>query len=333
VYDFECHALETDVALRPLGVETSRRIRVVANAPGQSVPRARATLAVTGPGKASVNGHWPGAKVTGVTTAGNVVRLDGSTSTAGNPAFRWAQVDGPAVVLSNPYSAVTSFATPDLGDGRRRTYSFQLFVEDGTLRSEEAVAVIESVPPGLDPGLASAEATLTLSSGLSLISVPLQPAGAHPYDLADLVRDTGAQAVCRVVPDAHGRGTFRFWSAVDGEPAPRVGPTDAFLVLMARGVTRRVNLSGTLWDPARFTRTLHPGLNLVGVPLGFGGPSHLEELRSATGSGFVAGPHSTASGLAIHLAGQAAPARILQPGRGYLLTSPGGSVDLRPAGP
>jgi hypothetical protein len=333
VYEFECYALETDVALRPLGVETSRRIRVVANAPGKPVPRARATLAVAGPGKASVNGHWAGAKVTGVTTAGNVVRLDGSTSTAGSPAFRWTQVDGPAVVLSDPYSAVTTFVAPDLGDGRRRTYSFQLYVEDGTLRSEEAVAVLESVPPGQDPGLASAEATLTLSGGLNLVSVPLQPVGAHPYELTDLLRDTGAQAVFRTAPDAGGRGCFQSWTSSGEGPAPRVGPTDAYLVLMPRGATRRLTLSGTLWDPDEFTRTLSPGLNLIGVPLGFGGPAHVEALRSAAGSGFVAGPHSTPAGLAIHLPGQGTPSRALEPGKGYLVNSPGAVLELRPTAP
>ncbi|MBI4870835.1 MAG: hypothetical protein HY814_04630 [Candidatus Riflebacteria bacterium] len=58
VYEFECYALETDVALRPLGVETSRRIRVVANAPGKPVPRARATLAVAGPGRTRPRRGW-----------------------------------------------------------------------------------------------------------------------------------------------------------------------------------------------------------------------------------------------------------------------------------
>lgn len=46
-------------------------------------------------------------------------------------SFSWAQIQGPAVVLSNPFSAVTTFVSPALQAGGRLPYSFSLFVDDG----------------------------------------------------------------------------------------------------------------------------------------------------------------------------------------------------------
>jgi hypothetical protein len=65
-------------------------------------------------------------------SAGNEATLDGSGSltTSGNITYRWIQVDGPTVNLTDPTSVVSTFIAPDIW-GFTQTLRFQLEVNDG----------------------------------------------------------------------------------------------------------------------------------------------------------------------------------------------------------
>jgi hypothetical protein len=109
VYLFSPGSHEFELTVRDgAGVGRPSRVRVDARAPGQAIPVAR----VAAPETAAV---------------GEMVRLDarGSTNAA---RFRWTQVGGPWVLLSD--RSIESFRATDPG-----TYVFELEVEQGQARS------------------------------------------------------------------------------------------------------------------------------------------------------------------------------------------------------
>jgi hypothetical protein len=101
------------------------RVRLEAREGGRAIPVA----AATGPGTAAV---------------GQLVLLDGRAST-GAVRWRWTQTAGPWVPLSGDRS------TPTFRAAEAGLYSFDLEVEDGTVRSAPAAVHVLVVP---DPGIA-----------------------------------------------------------------------------------------------------------------------------------------------------------------------------------
>ncbi|MBI3892519.1 MAG: hypothetical protein HY303_13430, partial [Candidatus Wallbacteria bacterium] len=327
VYEFECRVRELDPNGASLGVEVAKTARVIAETPLIRVPLARVTGSDGQQGKTARSS--PAASAAGLhVTAGSRITLDGSASnsaTAIQLGYRWVQVLGPEVVLSNPFSAVTTFVVPDLGDTIVRSYAFQLFVEDSGLRSEPAVVAVTSVPPG---GITN---TLTLRRGLNLISVPLQPFAPSAYTVGDLARDCGSSSVVYAEPGPNGAGRFRVWTrglAIDTVPV-RAG--EAYVVQLPLSAT--VSFRGLPWPSGALARALAPGLNLVGIPMGASSGKTAEDLRSVAGSSFVARSRALGEpGLEVYIPGPVSPFSI-ESGRGYLVRSRGGTLNVQTLAP
>jgi K319-like protein len=92
-----------------------------------------------------------------VANEGTSVSLDGSASAdLGGDAltYRWQQLDGPAVALSDPTSAQASFIAPPV-DPTGATLSFELIVDDGAVVQVDTVTVMVqnvNAPPVADAG-------------------------------------------------------------------------------------------------------------------------------------------------------------------------------------
>ena len=94
----------------------------------------------------------------------------------------------------------------------------------GPLRSEPAPVAIDVQPGEL------ATASITISPGWNLVSVPIQPAALHPYGLADLCRDCGSTLAVYTRPANGDTGGFHVWSAGSSAANPMAGPTQAYLI-------------------------------------------------------------------------------------------------------
>jgi len=128
--------------------------------------------------------------------AGEPVRLDGSESSGG--AFRWVQVEGPAVALDDAAAAQPVFVPPVAG-----RYAFELSVESGVLRSPPARVEVYVAAAGGALPIARVQAP----PGSSTAGAPLELDG------------TGSQA------GGGGAASFH-WRQVSG---PAAGLTDASL--------------------------------------------------------------------------------------------------------
>ncbi len=100
---------------------------------------------------AKLKGTLPQARPTASSEAepAMTARLDGSASVGSALSFRWAQVQGPAVVLTNAQSASPSFVAP----AQPASLAFELSVAQNGVMSRGAVTVVEVGPrPVADAG-------------------------------------------------------------------------------------------------------------------------------------------------------------------------------------
>ncbi|MBI3890246.1 MAG: hypothetical protein HY303_01800 [Candidatus Wallbacteria bacterium] len=200
VHVFEGRVIELDVRGSPTGVEAHRFLRVVVDSTQNHVPAARALA--TG-GKAEI----------GLCQSVSLVGSGSDSETAtGSLQFRWTQVAGPQVVLSNPFSQVTTFVAPDLGSDEPRDLYFALVVDDGRDQSEPSVVSVR-----LDPTTTSPY-TFTPRRGLDLISLPVLPRTTPAYTAEDLSRLTSSPVVIRAYQGTDGAMLFQAW-------APNLGLT------------------------------------------------------------------------------------------------------------
>jgi PKD domain len=75
---------------------------------------------------------------------GSIVRLNGAASSDADGdllGYRWTQISGPTVVLSDPNSPAATFAAPPVNSGGV-TFGFELVVDDGLASSEPAQVTV-----------------------------------------------------------------------------------------------------------------------------------------------------------------------------------------------
>ncbi|MBI4871807.1 MAG: hypothetical protein HY814_09585 [Candidatus Riflebacteria bacterium] len=327
VYQFTCRVRELDAAGNQTGVEVARAIRLVADDAGHRVPEAGALVRYPEPSLPKTTGllrssrlHRPFASTSN--TAGHRIELvsaNPALPTSGHTlTYRWTQVLGPTVALSNPYAPVTTFVAPDLRDGLTRHYAFQFYVDDSGLRGEPAVVSLD-VAPVLEDQVV--DFALQLHAGLNLVSLPLAPLTtlATGFDAADLTRLTSARLLGRapggprLVPYLPGLD-LAAWQTAGGEG----------YVLVAPGPARTIPLSGSAWPATAKQRELAAGLNLIGYP-GLSVPPALTttEVVRQTGARFVARVVVAGgqSRFECHLPGLS-PGFTFEAGRAYLLSIP-----------
>ncbi|MBI2944985.1 MAG: SUMF1/EgtB/PvdO family nonheme iron enzyme, partial [Candidatus Wallbacteria bacterium] len=309
VYRFRCR-----LRRQPSGFETERSIRVIVVSAAARVPSAVAAVEL--PGTASAG--------TSVLAAGTVVRLVGSApSTSASPvSYRWVQVAGPSAALSNPATAVTTFAVPDLPG--EKLYAFHLFADDG-LRSPPSVVAVR-----VDPGVAS-DATLTLHQGLNAVSLPVQAGGSAGYSVADLARDTGSPFVAWTQAGGDGKGRFKVWLRGLSLDAPGLEPAAGYLVSRRPSGPGQLSFVGPAWPSDRLVRALVPGLNLLGLAASVNQTRDAADLLQNTGGRFAVrwapGPLGVTRPEPYIAAGDAS-AFLLEGGRAYLVFASAGSVDV-----
>jgi sugar lactone lactonase YvrE len=349
VYEFECQVREYDEAGNGTA-EVARQLRVVVDSPEVVVPQAAVVARVARPSSKA----WPGtggkagwelvslpslqpgesrnssgAPQVSQVQSGDRVTLDGSASVRSEQeplaplTYRWRQVSGPDVELSNPFSSVTTFVVPEVrGDSRQRLITFQLFVDDGRARSEPAATQVLLAPPG------RVRAPMQLQHGLNLLSVPVDPSTTgRPFTADDvLTRLVGSRTgglVVRVAPTGPGgAGQFEVYHPTL-KPSPfAIGGNEGDLVLHpSSAVTRQ--LEGQPWGVPSLTRTLHRGLNLVALPAGIPSGYDSARLAAAAHSPYVV--RLGANGrFQVHLLGVSSPFE-LRSGAAYLIhtTAPG----------
>ncbi len=303
VVELQCSVTESPWATG--GLDLRRVVRVAIDAPGRVVPRARVDVRV-----AAAKENSPCQAVT----------LDGSGSTASGgsePQFHWVQTGGPPVELSDPYSEVTSFVTPDLGDGQAQEYTFDLIVDDGGLQSLPAAASV------VVSGTASASGSVALLPGVNLIGLPVRPTTSGSLDARWLADQTGATVVARMVL-VEGTSQVRAEAYVPGLNEPFVlAGNEGYLVIRPGAVTT-LALSGQRWDVSALRRSLPRGFSMVhyarGIPSGFTAADLLEEGSASLLVRSVVG--ETGAGKFSTVTGGTGGSLALEPGAGYLLLLP-----------
>jgi hypothetical protein len=305
VVELQCSVSESPESTG--GLDLRGVIRVAIDAPGRPVPRALATVRVA-PAKEN--------------SPCQAVTLDGSGSSGsgngpGEPEFHWVQTGGPPVELSDPYSEVTTFVTPDLGDGVAQEYTFDLIVDDGGLQSLPAAASV------VVSGTASASGSVPLLPGVNLIGLPVRPAAAGDLDAAWLAEQTGASVVARMVL-VEGTLAVRTEAHVPGlnEPFALAG-NEGYLVIRP-GAATTLALTGQHWDVSLLRRSLPRGFSMVhyarGIPSGFTAEDLLEEGSASLLVRSVAG--ASGSGKFSTVLGGTGSSLTLESGAGYLLLLP-----------
>ncbi|MBI4867705.1 MAG: PPC domain-containing protein [Candidatus Wallbacteria bacterium] len=338
VLELECVAAEHDAADVPTGVRVARRVRVIVDDPSERTPVARARAAGRAAGSLGKRPGPPHQAGEAPLAPGDVVELDASGSTdpetASTLRYTWSQLEGPRVVLSNPFAQITTFVLPETPDATRRTYLFQLVVDDGVHASEPALTRVTAVPP--DPiGF-----ELQRGAGARLVSLASDPSTTgDPYDSTDLLTSLAAGAVlARMEPDPQtGRGRFApVFPGTQSQPY-RLESVRGYL-LLGGPTGPPLALTGQPWPRSRRALALHPGLNLVGWPA----PAPPEETaasllaRVAGAHAFLVRARSEAGRtlFEVHLpeltGTQGWP---IEPGRGYLLSVPAPTVLSLPAYP
>lgn len=105
--------------------------------------------------------------------SGATVTLDGSASAGtGALSYAWAQVSGPAVALSAPSAAVTTFASPVVAAGAAPVaLAFTLTVHDaaGAAASAAVAVTVAPAPPAVVPPVAHAGADQAVASGAAVV--------------------------------------------------------------------------------------------------------------------------------------------------------------------
>jgi hypothetical protein len=296
-----------------------RLIRVAVGTAERPVPSTAISVRLTAHGKTAIDPRTAAGEAL-LTTTGSVVTLNatGSGSARGQLAYTWRQVEGPLVKLSNPYGSVTTFVVPNLGDTAPRVYSFQLYGDDGALRSEPDVVRL-TVAAG-----EVARFVLSTPPGLNLIGIPLAPLQAgQPLTLDGLATMLGSPFVTVSRASTEGRGQFVVNGGALGAGAEPVRGGLGYLVRVASSQT--LTLSGSRWPQGAYSPSLLPGINLISFP-GTQLPASLGTAQAllalAPNASFLArlqpasGPAPAHFELALP---GVSPSFPLEPGRGYLL--------------
>jgi hypothetical protein len=260
-------------------------------------------------------------------SAGTVVTLDGRASTDSGPGaapgvrYTWRQVSGPQVALSDPFSPVTTFVTPDLPGSQTRGLYYELYVDDGATRSEPSPVRVQVVPKDLP------SASVPLAPGLNFVGLPVAPRGLlRAYSVSDLLRDSGAGLAA--VPLLGRPAGFRVFLPGDlaADTLPVQGNQGYLLLRSAGGQTATtLTLRGDAWDAALLRRTVEPGLNLLHLPRGV--PDSftvatllaLPNLSAVTFAAVLDGPPGPNRALRVYLPGTGMPAPPLAAGQAVLL--------------
>ncbi|MBI3893328.1 MAG: hypothetical protein HY303_17565 [Candidatus Wallbacteria bacterium] len=271
VRTFQCRLREADNSDIPLGPEVVKSIRVVVDSPAKKVPQAVVQIS-------------PQPRV------GSVVTLDGTSSAVSVSgqtiaAYRWVQVLGPNVRLSDPFSPKTTFTPPDLGDEEVRSYAFQLFVERNGSDSLRSVPFVAKV----DVGLTLRKLKLPLTLGTNLVSVPFNPAEQGPhFTVADLLQATGASFVA--YPGVGNSAKWQAYLPGAGTPAPEVSPTGAYLLQIPGPAAHTLELTGVAWPRARARGyAVRAGLGGVSVPYPQVSALNSDDLLNLLGVGYLIG--------------------------------------------
>jgi hypothetical protein len=329
VHVFECRVEEVRAG-KPTGVAVRRSIRVIADTSTNAVPTARAGLRLAGK-RGGPAFAAPALEVQ--VQSGTAVTLDGRSSQDTGPdatsqlRYSWRQVDGPQIPLSDPYSPVTTFVTPEFPDSQSREVRYELYVEDGSTRSEPSPVRVQILPKDLP------SAQLSLNGGVNLVGLPLAPRTLdRPYSVGDLLRAAGASVAA--VPDPAVPGHFRVLLPDDPDSAlEAIGGNQGYLLLRpqtAQPATTSVPLLGDLWDSTTLRRTFVQGFNLVHLPRGVPVVLNLQGLLQQAGANFAVVFEAAPGGRTaprVYLPSLATPAPLLGSGKAMLLYRPGaGSV-------
>ncbi|MBI2942618.1 MAG: hypothetical protein HYY25_00315 [Candidatus Wallbacteria bacterium] len=317
VHVFRARVEELDSAGAPVGIFRQRTIRVVVDSLTNGVPVAAARI-VQGKEAAKVCRR---------------VSLDGGESEDSGPnatsdiAYQWVQVQGPPVVLSAPFTKITTFVVPDFGDDASRTYSFQLFVDDAQDRSEPAVVSI-----AVDP-LTTRSAQLTLEGGPNLIALPVRRGVEESPPVSRVLDVLGARFAAYLPVDSGIAGVFRPIAAGFSSIADPLRGHDGFLVTAPRRQSPRT-VEGRPWGSTDRSRLLRRGLNLVAYPRDPPAGETTSSLATRAGASFVVSTEADSvpgrTRFRVHLPGVTDPSTVLT-GRAYLLSVPDSLVLTFPA--
>ncbi len=328
VLTFQVRVEELTLTGEPTGVARVRTINVVIDSNQNDVPLARISLR-TGPGKSEA-WHRPGAgqpeavlDLCGTIELSGRDSLDEGPNAAATLAYRWVQRAGPPIVLSDPFSVVTSFVVPNLGDDSDRTYVFQLYVDDGTARSEPDQVSLAASPLATRIGL------VALEPGVNLISMPVRPGGTTDPTAAGVLtllqRSASLMPYAGLLPstDLDPSAGFRFYRTGLGFADLPVLGNEGLLVVNT-GSRVPLPVQGIPHASARRSRVLRQGLNLVSYTRQPPASETVETLRVRADASFVAWTDAGAGGRSrfmLHLPGGLSPTPV-QEGKAYLLSVP-----------
>ncbi|MBI3890691.1 MAG: DVUA0089 family protein, partial [Candidatus Wallbacteria bacterium] len=342
VHVFECVVSKLDESGSPTGIDVKRQVRVIVDSDDNSVPEAafdmiqeptRRSKAAMAVGKVAFT--CSSAPRLTFVRPGARIRLDGTCSTdrGVNPrplVYRWVQREGPPVLLSSPFGAVTTFGVPaERNDPRARKIRFSLFVDDGADRSEPVDGELNVAPGPLEIGV-------PLQVGLNLLSVPLDPSTTgHPFDAADLLEamygraDSGfvVRSLDRTnnstapIFDVYLPGLITKPFAIEGNQGYLVGGQSGPL---------SGYVTGSPWPAGSVRRSFARGVNLLALPAGVPSGYDAAQLAQATGARVVV--RLLPSGrFQVYLPG-VSDSFPLAEGEAYLLSAPAAKTVTLPAG-
>ncbi len=242
----------------------------------------------------------------GRTVSLTAVSTDGDGDTL---AHDWRVISGPALSLTTSGTSV-SFAPAVTG-----TVHLSLTASDGKGGiSTDLVRVDVSELQSW---------TVRLVRGFNLVSPPIRllDDAAAPLTARGLLRAVSAVFLVYSGAGPDGRSRFNTLFPQAGHDAALT--RGSAQILFSRR-TADITLSGDAWPPGLPVRRFLPGIHLIGVAVGGGGPADSEDLRGIIGGSYVGRVVEEGSGRGVfrHYVPGLTPAFTLETGRGYLLNSP-----------
>ncbi|MBI2942899.1 MAG: hypothetical protein HYY25_01745, partial [Candidatus Wallbacteria bacterium] len=307
VLEFQGSMQEASSAGELTGVQLSRRIRVIVNAPGNNVP----TVSIPG-GKRKVNVPSLCSPIT-LTALG----ADADPNSVLN--FIWSNAEAPDVVLSSPYASITTCVLPDTGGDSPRSFFVSVTADDGSNQSEPAILELIADPTAQD------KHELPLRRGLDLVSVPLTPRASGSYTSAELAAATSASVVIGLENSAgDGTSSFQVYHADLGMTPFSITGNTSYLILRRKPAVT-LDFAGTRWSGQGLQRSLVRGLNLVAYPRGVPPTETAESLRARAGASFVTELDPETGAFRVYVK-DLTPAFPIRAGRGYMLSVPGSTT-------